>query len=62
MQTISLPQLGFMMYYFLQEISEATVLKLEYFNDGWNYLDWTNLILIVVAVREMAVGITLHES
>jgi hypothetical protein len=45
-------------YYFLQEISEFTVLKGEYLMDGWNIVDWANLILILtwVAFRVILVA------
>ncbi|KAF4675151.1 TRP-like ion channel Pkd2 [Perkinsus chesapeaki] len=39
----------FVLYYIAEEISELSILKLRYLRDGWNLLDWTNLILLMVA-------------
>jgi hypothetical protein len=45
----------FVLYYIAEEISEACILKLEYLDDGWNAVDLTNLVLLIVvlAIRIM---------
>lgn len=34
-------------YYIAQELSEFTISKSEYLQDGWNIVDWANLILLL---------------
>jgi len=45
----------FVLYYIAEEVSEACILKLEYLEDGWNAVDLTNLVLLIVvlAIRIM---------
>lgn len=38
----------FILYYIAEELSELTILKLNYLKDGWNMLDWVNLSLLIV--------------
>merc|ERR1719248_560587 len=38
----------FILYYIAEELSELTILKLNYLKDGWNILDWVNLALLIV--------------
>lgn len=40
----------FVAYYIAQELSEFTISKTEYLQDGWNIIDWMNLILLIVVV------------
>merc|ERR1719252_274276 len=40
----------FVLYYIAEEVSEFSILKLEYLKDGWNLLDWTNLVLLIVVL------------
>ena len=39
----------FVLFYVAEELSEAINLKFAYVRDGWNYLDWLNLALLVAA-------------
>jgi hypothetical protein len=41
--------LVFVFYYMYEEAKEFWASRLEYFTDGWNVLDWINMILIIVA-------------
>lgn len=47
----------FLLYFIAEELSEACVGGWEYFEDGWNLLDWANLIILMAAgvVRFMMV-------
>mmetsp|Transcript_8848 Transcript_8848/g.21540 ORF Transcript_8848/g.21540 Transcript_8848/m.21540 type:complete len:737 (-) Transcript_8848:294-2504(-) len=38
----------FAAYYIAQELSEFSISKSEYMQDGWNIMDWANLILLIV--------------
>ncbi|CAD7922976.1 unnamed protein product [Amoebophrya sp. A120] len=38
----------FAAYYIAQELSEFSISKTEYMQDGWNIMDWANLILLIV--------------
>jgi hypothetical protein len=38
----------FVIYYMAEELQEIYVSKLSYFTDGWNVLDWINMILLIV--------------
>lgn len=40
----------FVLYYIAEEVSEAWILKLEYLEDGWNAVDLTNLVLLIVVL------------
>ena len=40
----------FVAYYIAQELSEFTINKSEYLQDGWNIIDWMNLLLLVAVV------------
>lgn len=40
----------FVLYYIAEELSECTILKWNYAKDGWNVLDWCNLILLIWVV------------
>ena len=37
----------FAAYYIAQELSELTISRSEYLADGWNILDWANLLLLL---------------
>lgn len=41
--------LGFVVWYVYEEGQEFWDNKLDYFNDVWNILDWTNLVILVIA-------------
>jgi hypothetical protein len=40
----------FVLYYIAEEVSEACILKSEYLEDGWNAVDLTNLVLLIVVL------------
>jgi hypothetical protein len=40
----------FVAYYIAQELSEFTINKSEYLQDGWNIIDWLNLLLLIAVV------------
>jgi len=40
----------FVAYYIAQELSEFTISKSEYLQDGWNIVDWMNLLLLILVV------------
>merc|ERR1719399_1556844 len=40
----------FVAYYIAQELSEFTINKSEYLQDGWNIIDWMNLLLLIAVV------------
>ncbi|CAD7937629.1 unnamed protein product [Amoebophrya sp. A25] len=37
----------FAAYYIAQELSEFSISKSEYLQDGWNVMDWANLLLLI---------------
>merc|ERR1719506_1380595 len=41
--------MAFVVYFFTEEIGEIYSAKLMYFTDGWNVLDWINMLLLIVA-------------
>eukprot|EP00397_Hematodinium_sp_SG-2012_P015039 GEMP01015309.1.p1 GENE.GEMP01015309.1~~GEMP01015309.1.p1 ORF type:complete len:730 (+),score=137.47 GEMP01015309.1:80-2269(+) len=41
--------LVFLIYYMVEELSELSVSRWDYLNDGWNYMDWMNMILLALA-------------
>jgi len=49
--------LAFVLFYAAEELSEFCVAKVEYFRDGWNLLDWVNLILLFVSLMHRALAI-----
>lgn len=41
--------MAFVLYFLAEEIQELYADKFGYFKDGWNVLDWVNMILLIVA-------------
>jgi hypothetical protein len=39
----------FVMYFFMEEAQEFYANKYSYFMDGWNVLDWVNMLLLMIA-------------
>merc|ERR1719158_442486 len=39
----------FLIYYIAEEVSELTVSRWDYLREGWNYMDWANMILLTLA-------------
>lgn len=44
--------MGFVIYFLAEEAQELYASKLTYFMDGWNVLDWINMLLLIVAFIE----------
>merc|ERR1719183_499376 len=41
--------MAFVGYFMVEEINEIYTARLMYFTDGWNVLDWINMLLLIVA-------------
>jgi len=41
--------MAFVLYFLAEEVQELYADKLNYFKDGWNVLDWVNMMLLIVA-------------
>lgn len=41
--------MAFVGYFLIEEVNEIYAAKLDYFRDGWNVLDWINMLLLIVA-------------
>jgi len=41
--------MAFVLYFLAEEVQELYADKLGYFKDGWNVLDWVNMMLLIVA-------------
>lgn len=41
--------MAFVGYFMVEEINEIYAARLMYFTDGWNVLDWINMLLLIVA-------------
>merc|ERR1719353_765203 len=41
--------MAFVVYFFTEEINEIYTARLMYFTDGWNVLDWINMLLLIIA-------------
>lgn len=41
--------MSFVVFFLIEEVQELYENKLMYFTDGWNVLDWVNMLLLIVA-------------
>jgi hypothetical protein len=41
--------MGFVTWFMVEEIQEIVSQRLDYFTDGWNVLDWVNMLLLLFA-------------